>query len=157
MKKLLTLTGIAGIGAVLALLAACQTTGTGDVVAQKESLLSQSGFKVKTVTTPKQQQRVSQLPPNVVSAVKYQGKLYYVYPTAKKDQIYVGKQAQYDAYKQALKAKILSQKAQQANYNAQQQEQMLYGDPAWSGETAGPHHIGVEVFQGSGPMMLEGE
>jgi uncharacterized lipoprotein YajG len=78
MKKLLTLTGIAAIGAVLALLAACQTTGTGQAVVQKESLLSQSGFKVKTVTTPKQQQRVSQLSPNVVSAVKYQGKLYYV-------------------------------------------------------------------------------
>jgi hypothetical protein len=157
MKKILTLTSIAGIGAVLALLVACQTTSTSQTVVQKESLLSQSGFKVKTATTPKQQQQVSQLPPNVVSAVKYQGKLYYVYPTAKKDQIYVGKQAQYDAYKQALKAKILSQKAQQANYNAQQQEQMLYGDPTWSGETAGPHHIGVEVFQGFGPMELEGE
>ena len=49
MKKLLTLTGIAGIGAVLALLAACQTTtGTGDVMAQKEALLTQSGFKVIT-------------------------------------------------------------------------------------------------------------
>jgi hypothetical protein len=157
MKKTLTLTSIASIGAVLTLLVACQTTGTSQAVVQKEALLSQSGFKLKTATTPKQQQQVSQLPPNVVSAVKYQGKLYYVYPTAKKDQIYVGKQAQYDAYKQALKAKILSQKAQQANYNAQQQEQMLYGDPTWSGETAGPHHIGVEVFQGFGPMELEGE
>ena len=100
MKKLLTLTSIASIGAVLTLLAACQTTGTSQAVVQKESLLSQSGFKLKTATTPKQQQQVSQLPPNVVSAVKYQGKLYYVYPTAKKDQIYLGKQAQYDAYKQ---------------------------------------------------------
>ena len=52
MKKLLTLTGIASIGAVLALLAACQTTGTSDVIAQKEALLTQSGFKVITVTTP---------------------------------------------------------------------------------------------------------
>ena len=154
MKKLLILTSVVSTIAILALMAACQTTGTSGV-AQKESLLAQAGFKVKTVTTPKQQQRVSQLPPNVVSAVKYQGKLYYVYPTAKKDQIYVGKQAQYDAYKQALKAKILSQKAQQANYNAQQQEQMLYGDPAWSGETAGPHHIQVQVFDGFGPMELD--
>ena len=46
MKKLLTLTGIGSIGVVLALLAACQTTtGTGDVMAQKEALLTQSGFK----------------------------------------------------------------------------------------------------------------
>ena len=108
MKKLLILTSVVSTIAILALMAACQTTGTSGV-AQKESLLAQAGFKVKTVTTPKQQQRVSQLPPNVVSAVKYQGKLYYVFSTAKKDQVYVGKQAQYDAYKQALKAKILSQ------------------------------------------------
>jgi hypothetical protein len=152
MKKLLTLTSIASIGAVLALLAACQTTGTGQAVVQKESLLSQSGFKVKTVTTPKQQQQVSQLPPNVVSAVKYQGKLYYVYPTAKKDQINVGKQAQYDAYRQALKAKIISQKAQQANLTAQQQQQMLEGSPVWSGETPGPRHVQVQVFDGFGPL-----
>ena len=59
MKKLLTLTGIGSIGAVLALLAACQTTGTTDVIAQKEAYLTQSGFKVITVTTPQQQQAVS--------------------------------------------------------------------------------------------------
>ena len=60
MKKLLTLTGIGS--AVLALLAACQTTtGTSDVIAQKEALLTQSGFKVITVTTPAQQQAVSRL------------------------------------------------------------------------------------------------
>ena len=44
MKKLLTLT-VSGIGAVLALLAACQTTGTTDVIAQKEALLTQSGLR----------------------------------------------------------------------------------------------------------------
>jgi hypothetical protein len=156
MKKLFTLTSIAGIGAVLALLAACQTTGTGQAVVQKESLLAQSGFKVKTVTTPKQQQQVSKLPPNVVSAVKYQGNLYYAFPTATKDRIYVGKQAQYNAYKQALKAKIISQQAQPASQQtsayAQQQQQMLQGSPEWTGETAGPRHIQVQVFDGFGPI-----
>src|SRR4029077_12401484 len=59
MKKLSILAGIAGVGAVLALMAACQTTGTSQsVVAQKEALLTQSGFKVITVTTPKQQQAI---------------------------------------------------------------------------------------------------
>ena len=104
MKKLLTLTGIASIGAVLALLAACQTTGTGDVIAQKESLLSQSGFKIITVTTPKQQQAVSQLTVGRVTAVHYNGKLYYVFPTATKDKFYVGKQKHFNKYKQALAA-----------------------------------------------------
>jgi hypothetical protein len=99
MKKLLTLTGI---GAVLALLAACQTTGTTDVVAQKETLLTQSGFKVITVTTPQQQQAVAGLTQGRVTGVKYNGKVYYVFPTGTKDKIYVGKQAQFNRYKQAL-------------------------------------------------------
>ena len=112
MKKLLTLTGIASIGTVLALLAACQTTtGTGDVMAQKEALLTQSGFKVITVTAPAQQQAVSRLTVGRVTAVKYNGKTYYVFPTATKDKIYVGKQAQFNRYKKAIAAHQASQPA----------------------------------------------
>ena len=55
-----------------------------------------------TVTTPTQKQHVEALPVGKVSAVKYKGKLYYVYPTAQKDRIYYGKQAQFNAYKQSL-------------------------------------------------------
>ena len=99
MKKLLTLTGIGSIGAVLALLAACQTTGTTDVIAQKEAFLTQSGFKVITVTTPQQQQAVAGLTQGRVSAVTYNKKTYYVFPTGTKDKIYVGKQAQFNRYK----------------------------------------------------------
>jgi len=146
MKKLLTLTSIVSIGAILALLAACQTTDTGQSVVQKESLLSRSGFKVVTVKNPKQQQAVNGLAQGRCSAVKYNGKLYYVYPTATKDRIYVGKQAQFNAYKKALAA----QQTQQASWSAQQQQEMLHGSPAIVGETAGPHHIEVEEFQGSG-------
>ena len=149
MKKLLTLTGIAGIGAVLALLAACQTTGTGDVAAQKEALLAQSGFKVVTVTTPKQQQAVSKLTGGRVSAVKYNGKLYYVYPTAQKDRIYVGRQKQYNAYKGALQGQLASHPAAQ---QAQPGQQLMNPAPTMTYETAGPQHIEVEQFYGFGPM-----
>jgi crotonobetainyl-CoA:carnitine CoA-transferase CaiB-like acyl-CoA transferase len=149
MKKLLTLTGIASIGAVLALLAACQTTGTGSVVAQKESLLSQSGFKVITVTDPKQQQAVSGLAQGRVSAVKYNGKLYYVFPTATKDKIYVGRQKQFNAYKQALAAQSASQPASMAQ---QGQGQMAGQSLMPTLETAGPEHIEVQQFGGFGPM-----
>ena len=149
MKKLLTLTGIASIGAVLALLAACQTTGTGQT-AQKESLLSQSGFKVITVTTPKQQQAVSGLAQGRCSAVKYNGKLYYVYPTGTKDRIYVGRQKQYNAYKQALAAQQASQPASQ---QAQQGQGQMAGQSLMPTlETAGPNHIEVDQFNGFGPM-----
>jgi len=60
--------------------------------------------------------------------VKYNGKVYYVYPTAKKDQIYVDTQAQFNAYKQALKARQL----------ARQGQQQMAGTPDIVEETAGP-------------------
>jgi hypothetical protein len=148
MKKLLTLTGI---GAVLALLAACQTTGTTDVVAQKESLLTQSGFKVITVTTPKQQQAVANLTQGRVTAVKYNGKVYYVFPTGTKDKIYVGRQKQFNAYKQALAARYASHPAAQTA--AQQGQGQMAGQSLMpTMETAGPNHIEVQQFGGFGPM-----
>jgi hypothetical protein len=152
MKKLLTLTGIASIGAVLTLLAACQTTGQAGP--QKETLLAQSGFKTITVTTPKQQQAVSGLAQGRCSAVKYNGKLYYVYPTGTKDRIYVGRQKQYNAYKQALAAQQASQPAsQQGQAGAQPGQQLIQGQSLYpTMETAGPNHIEVQQFGGFGPM-----
>src|SRR5215469_4341406 len=105
MKQLSTLTNVAGATTALILMAACQTVATNDAelaASKKEFLLAQSGFKVITVTTPKQQQAISGLAQYRVSAVKYNGKLYYVFPTATKDKIYVGKQTQYDTYTKAL-------------------------------------------------------
>jgi len=155
MKKLLTLTSLVSGVAVLALVAGCQTVATNQAelaTSKKEVLLAQAGFKAKTVTTPKQQQQVSLLAVDRVSAVKYKGKLYYVYPTAKKDQILVGNQAQFNAYKQALQAQKTSQQAQPATQRTQQEQQMLQGSPVWTGETAGPRHVDVQVFDGFGPL-----
>ena len=150
MKKVLTVTSIVSAAAALALMTACQTTGTGQsVVAQKESLLSQSGFKVVTVTTPQQQQAVNGLTQGRVSAVKYNGKLYYVYPTGTKDRIYVGKQAQFNRYKQALAAQ---QGSQPASQQAQPGQQLINPAPTMTYEGAGPHHVEVEQFDGFGPM-----
>ena len=152
MRKLPTLTSIAGIGAVLTLMAACQTVATNDAelaASRKEFLLAQSGFKVITVTTAKQQQAISGLAQYRVSAVKYNGKLYYVFPTATKDKIYVGRQKQYDAYKGALQAHLASHPAAQ---QAQPGQQLMNPAPTMTYETAGPHHIEVQQFNGFGPM-----
>jgi len=145
MKKLITLTNIVSAVAVLALMAACQTTGTSQAAPQKESLLVQSGFKVITVTSPKQQQAVNGLAQGRVSAVKYNGKLYYVYPTGTKDRIYVGKQKQFNAYKTALAG-------QQASQQAQPGQQLINPAPTMTYEGAGPHHVEVQQFDGFGPM-----
>jgi hypothetical protein len=142
MKKLFTLTSIVSALAVLALIPACQTTGTGQAGSQKEPLLAQSGFKTVTVTTPEQQQAVSGLAQGRCSAVTYKGKLYYVYPTGTKDRIYVGKQKQYNAYKQALVAQ-------------QGQQQMAGQSLMPTLETAGPNQIEVQQFGGFGPMGVQ--
>jgi len=134
--------------ATLLLVAACQTVATNDAelaASKKEFLLAQSGFKVITVTTPKQQQAVNGLAQYRVSAVKYNGKLYYVFPTAKKDKVYVGKQKQFNAYKNALAA-------QQSSQPAQPGQQLINPPPTFTYEGAGPEHIEVEQFDGFGPM-----
>jgi hypothetical protein len=139
--------------AALALMSACQTVATNDAelaASRKEFLLAQSGFKVITVTTPKQQQAINGLAQYRVSAVKYNGKLYYVFPTATKDKIYVGKQKQFNAYKQALAAQ---QESQPASQQAQPGQQLIAGQSLMPTlETAGPHNIEVQQFGGFGPM-----
>src|SRR6476661_6377353 len=151
-KKLLTLTPVAIAMAALALMSACQTVATNNAelaASKKEFLLAQSGFKVITVTTPKQQQAISGLAQYRVSAVKYNGKLYYVFPTATKDKIYVGRQKQYNAYKGALQARLANHPAAQ---QAQPGQQLMNPAPTMTYETAGPQHIEVDQFDGFGPM-----
>ena len=148
MKKISNLTSLASAMTVLALSTACQTVATNNAelaASKKQFLLTQSGFKVITVTTPKQQQAINGLAQYRVSAVKYNGKLYYVFPTATKDKIYVGKQKQYNAYKTALAA-------QQGGQQAQPGQQLINPAPTMTYETAGPQHIEVEQFDGFGPM-----
>jgi len=152
MKRLLTLTHSAIAMGTLGLMAACQTVATNDAelaASKKEFLLAQSGFRVITVTTPKQQQAINGLAQYRVSAVKYNGKLYYVFPTATKDKIYVGKQKQFDAYKKAL---AVQQGSQPASQPSQPGQQLMNPPPTMTYESAGPNHIEVDQFDGFGPM-----
>ena len=105
MKKLLTLTGITSISAILLILFASDATAASkSEISRKEALLMQSGFKVVTLTTPQQKEAVKGLAQGRCSAVTFNKKLFYVFPTAAKDKFYVGKQAQFDKYKNAIAA-----------------------------------------------------
>jgi hypothetical protein len=57
----------------------------------------------------------------------------------------VGKQKQFNAYKQALAAQQTSQPAQPG-------QQQINPPPTMTYETAGPHNIAVNRFNGFGPM-----
>ena len=83
--------------------------------------------------------------------MKYNGKLYYVFPTATKDRIYVGRQKQFTAYKQGLAAQYASHPASQTA--AQQGQGQMAGQSLMPTlETAGPNNIEVQQFGGFGPM-----
>src|ERR1051325_6996846 len=110
MKNLLTQTKlIIAVGALPLITASEATAASGSEISRKEALLAQSGFKVVTVTTPKQKEAVNGLAQGRCSAVKYNGKLFYVFPTATKDKFYFGKQKHYNAYKKAIAAQQASQ------------------------------------------------
>ena len=86
-KNLATSVSVIALAAIVCAFTGCAATTTANSTAintsQKEMLLTQAGFKPKTVTTPKQQQQLAKLAVDQVSAVKYKGNLFYVYPTAK--------------------------------------------------------------------------
>ena len=135
MKKTLLFTNIFIVTLSLGLMWGCQGTAVGpSAESQKENLLVRAGFRAKTVTTPKQQQRVSALPPGQVSTVTYKGKLYYVYPTATKDRILVGNQTQYNVYKQSVVAYGLTT------------------SPSFVDVTHGQHRVLIQQFVGFGPL-----
>src|SRR3954447_13401867 len=143
MKQLLILTKLSFVLVVALHLGACaSTTSTTAASQQKEQLLTQAGFVVKTATTDKQKEKLAALPGNQVSAVKYNGKLFYAYPAGSGNQVYVGRQKQFDTYKQLLKAQLAQ--AQPSSVPTTQ--------PTIVEEGAGPNHIVVNQFDGFGPL-----
>src|SRR5207237_10865212 len=91
----------------------------------------------------KKQQQQADLRGNQISAVKYKGKIYYAYPAESGNQVYVGRQKQYNAYKQLLRARMAQASAAAAS------------QPTFIEETAGPEHIVVEEFDGFGPLGID--
>ena len=149
MKQSINAFRIAGAIALLALGTGCATTANNAAIStsQKEMMLSKAGFLSRTVTTPKAEQQLATLAVAKVSAVTYKKKLYYVYPTGKKNQILVGKQAHYDSYK-----KMLTAQAAQAQTSANAPAQRDSSAPLY-GETAGPNRISVEEIDGFEPIQ----
>ena len=144
MKLLTSLVSIS-VAAVLTLGTATTALAFGSPT--KETLLAQAGFRLMTVTTQRQREQIESLPEGQVHAITYQQKLFYVYRTMKKDQVYVGRQQQFDAYKQEL--------AKEANTARVQQEMQARPDMVFEG--AGPNHVRIQEFDGFGPMNSFGD
>jgi hypothetical protein len=74
----------------------CATPGGSPSI--DTSQLVTAGFKTVDLETPKQLERLQQLPPGKLTEWQNTGKHYYVYPDATKKQLYVGRPAEYQAY-----------------------------------------------------------
>lgn len=86
-----------GAAAIAALVSGCAGAGSGNTTA----LLSAAGFRVRTPQTPKQQQIYAALPPYQVERATIQGKgTFYVYKDEKAGLAYVGREAEYQRYKE---------------------------------------------------------
>ena len=64
-----------------------------------ESALSAAGFKVVVAKTPQQQEHLRTLTPGQLTAMERNGTPFFVYPDVAKNQIYVGTQKEYQAYR----------------------------------------------------------
>ena len=77
-------------------IAGCAGVGSGNTTA----LLSAAGFHALTPQTPKQQQMYAALPPYKVERATVNGKTFYVYKDEKAGIAYVGREPEYQSYKQ---------------------------------------------------------
>jgi hypothetical protein len=102
-----------GILALVALAIGCSTTK------QTENLLAAAGFQMMPATTPQQQAHLKTLATNKVTRVVRGGKTYFAFPDAKQQVLYIGQQAQYDAYqKLRLQQKMAQAQIDEANSEA---------------------------------------
>ena len=85
------------IAAAVALLAAgCAEMGSGNTTA----LLSAAGFRARTPQTPQQQQIYAALPPYQVQRATVKGRTFYVYKDEKAGVAYIGREPEYQRYKE---------------------------------------------------------
>jgi hypothetical protein len=83
--------------AVALFVAGCAEMGAGNTT----SLLTAAGFRARTPQTPKQQQIYAALPPYQVERATIKGKgVFYVYKDEKAGLAYVGREPEYQRYKQ---------------------------------------------------------
>ncbi len=91
--------------ALAAFLPACTTTGgMASASPQTETMLTQAGFTTHVATTAKQKAHIQSMPNGKLTMVKKNGKKVWIYPDVAHNQIYVGNQAQYQAFRSARAA-----------------------------------------------------
>ena len=125
------LTIIALLGFVAAFFSGCASAEKANTI----SLLTAAGFHTRTPETPKQKEIYASLEPNHVMRATVKGKgTFYVYKDAEQGIAYVGREAEYQKYKELA---VRQQIAQDYYMAAEMNRQAAWG---WYGAW-GPHGI----------------
>jgi hypothetical protein len=96
----------------------------GCATQQQEKLLSEAGFRTKSVSTPEGQQHLKTLTQGKITPVMRSGKTYYIFPDAAHNRVYVGDQAQYQKYRQLRSQQKLAEEEIAARMDTEE-DQML--------------------------------
>jgi hypothetical protein len=92
-----------------------------------EGELTSAGFKVLVATTSAQKDWVKRMAPGQIRAMQRNGKKFFLYPDASRDQVYVGGPNEYEAYRQLHpETKLAGQDSAKkaAQYRAKQDDAM---------------------------------
>ena len=135
--------------AVALLLGACAaTTTTTQEGGHPERLLAEAGFRLREVDNPRQQQRLEQLPPDRISAVRYHGKTFFVYRKPGTNQVYVGRRPELEKYRQLRQRETANTGRIAGGANP---------PPDIAGELPGPNPIAIREYDDWGPLLPETE
>jgi hypothetical protein len=91
---------LAMLGVVAVMLIGLGCTSAPPAPPDERSALLASGFKVVPATTQQQREHLQTLTSGRVTAWQRTGRIYYVYPDASRNQLYVGTKKEYDAFRQ---------------------------------------------------------
>jgi hypothetical protein len=128
-KFLLTITVLPVLAFTFLGLSGCATTET----ANTKSLLMQAGFHVRTPDSPKHKEIYDLLTPYQMQKATVNGKVFYVFKDEKEGVAYVGREAEYQRYRDLA----VAQKLRQDYYMAvEMQRSYAYRWYGW-----GPHGI----------------
>src|SRR5215472_9144702 len=95
---------------IKALLIACVLVVLGfgcSTTTQTENMLTAAGFKMVPADSQDKVAHLNTLPAGKITTVKRSGTLYYVYPDAKNQMLYVGQQEQYQEYQKLRRQKLM--------------------------------------------------
>src|SRR5215468_1675088 len=108
--------------ALVALAIGCSTTK------ERENMLSAAGFKMVPANTPERQAHLKSLPADKVTPVQREGTTYYTFPDPKNNVLYVGREQEYQRYRQL---RLQKQMADEQLETAQMNENAWGAWGAW--------------------------